>query len=255
MGLGTDVGGGYNPSILYAIQMASTASKMVAVQADLDKERRARRRAARRCCRHCKPRKHACGCCDVSGSDSDAAQEQEQEAEERAPRGHCNGHGHCHSEHGHGHCSCVNPRFANRKLDTPTLLYLATLGGADVLSLGARVGSFEPGKAFDALSVSLSDACGNPGVWGAMVDEAERQPKEGNVRRWLERFLFTGDGRNIRRVWVQGVFVGGAERDAGVRGAVSASGAGAVAAVDAPGESRDGTAARVASDEREGWVF
>lgn len=41
--------------------------------------------------------------------------------------------------------------LANRPLSIATLLYLATLGGAKVCDLDERVGSFAPGKSFDAL--------------------------------------------------------------------------------------------------------
>ncbi|KAF8418646.1 hypothetical protein L210DRAFT_3655530 [Boletus edulis BED1] len=84
----------------------------------------------------------------------------------------------------------LNPAtVANQQLQTETILYLATLGGADVCCLQDCIGSFEVGKAFDALHVSLDDTCGNPAVWGTGVDgkEKERTPK--NLRTWLERFL------------------------------------------------------------------
>ena len=74
-----------------------------------------------------------------------------------------------------------------------------------------RIGSFAPGKAFDALLVSVQT--GNPGLWGVDLDE-ELQVKHAESKTlevWLERFLFTGDDRNIRRVYVQGRWIGGAE--------------------------------------------
>jgi len=101
--------------------------------------------------------------------------------------------------------------YANRQLPLTTLLYLATLGGAQVCGLEDRIGSFAPGKAFDALLVSVRT--GNPGLWGADLDE-ELQVKHAESKElevWLERFLFTGDDRNIRRVYVQGRWIGGAE--------------------------------------------
>lgn len=126
--------------------------------------------------------------------------------------------------HGHlpGHAPPSGDGFASKQLSIPTLLYLATLGGADVCNIGARVGSLEPGKAFDALVVRLHTDAGNPGVWGADLDrelgitrgdkketvqEAQRHELEG----LLERFLFCGNDRNIRRVYVQGRFIGGTE--------------------------------------------
>ncbi|ETW85964.1 hypothetical protein HETIRDRAFT_471217 [Heterobasidion irregulare TC 32-1] len=101
--------------------------------------------------------------------------------------------------------------FANRQLPLATLLHLATLGGAQVCDLQSRTGSFAPGKAFDALLVSVNSTVGNPGLWGVDQDAAlgiqTAAPNE-----MLERFFFTGDDRNIRRVYVQGKWIGGAEQ-------------------------------------------
>ena len=100
------------------------------------------------------------------------------------------------------------------------LLYLATQGGAEVCDIGARVGSLAPGKAFDALVVSVRSDVGNPATWGVDMDlelgvrEAELgedESEEVELESFLERFLFCGDDRNIRRVYVQGRFIGGKE--------------------------------------------
>ncbi|KAF8553474.1 Metallo-dependent hydrolase [Imleria badia] len=225
VGLGTDVGGGYNPSILYTIQMASTASKMVAVQTELDEERRQRRLAHKHCRRgkhghgrHAHGRHGKEGRFDVA---FDGEEEEEEEEEEPVPPPGPEPDHHHHHHAPPAHCHAP---FANKKLETATLLYLATLGGANVCCLQDRIGSFEVGKAFDALYVSMDDAWGNPAVWGPMNEaekakevtkeeekEKERKDEEEKLRRWLERFLFCGDNRNVRRVWVQGLVVGGAD--------------------------------------------
>jgi guanine deaminase len=148
VGLGTDVSGGFSPSILTVIQHASIASKVVGMQYPSE----------------------------PSATTSSAA-----------------------------------TSYANRQLPLATLLYLATLGGARVCGLEDRIGSFAPGKAFDALLVSVRT--GNPGLWGVDLDE-ELQVKHAESKGLevsLERFLFTGDDRNIRRVYVQGRWIGGAE--------------------------------------------
>jgi guanine deaminase len=68
------------------------------------------------------------------------------------------------------------------------------------------VGSFAPGKSFDALFVSVRSEVGNPNIWGVNEDEVEgREALEGI----LEKFLFCGDDRNITRVYVQGRLIGG----------------------------------------------
>jgi len=156
VGLGTDVSGGFAPSILRAVQDASICSKVVAMSAP-----------------------------------------------DRPTHG-----------------------FANRQLPVATLLYLATLGGAHVCGLERAVGKLSPDYAFDALVVSVRTDAGNPAVWGADLDaklhvgasggefgheggrgKTETEELEG----MLERFLFCGDDRNIRRVYVQGRLVGGKE--------------------------------------------
>ena len=104
--------------------------------------------------------------------------------------------------------------FTDRQLPVPTLLYLATLGGAEVCDMQARVGSLVPGKAFDALVVSIRSDAGNPAVWGADLDAelGMRRGGEGEeLEGFFERFLFCGDDRNVRRVYVQGRLVGGKE--------------------------------------------
>ncbi|KAJ7219426.1 Metallo-dependent hydrolase [Mycena pura] len=134
VGLGTDVSGGYSPSILSAIRNASIASKVVAMQHRGD------------------PLKPA--------------------------------------------------EFANKQLSVASLLYLATLGGAEVCNLEKSVGSFSVGKSFDALVVSVRDDAGNPAMWG--LDLTSR-----SLGGRLEQFFFCGDDRNISRVFVQGKLIGG----------------------------------------------
>ncbi|KIK56204.1 hypothetical protein GYMLUDRAFT_263873 [Collybiopsis luxurians FD-317 M1] len=82
-------------------------------------------------------------------------------------------------------------KFANQQLPIATLLYLATLGGAEVCALEHHIGSLDRGKSFDALIVDLHH-------------EAVSDLKE-----MLGRFIFAGDNRNISAVYVQGKLVGG----------------------------------------------
>ena len=152
VGLGTDVSGGFSPSILTAVQHASIASKVVALA---------------------------------------------------APEHH----------HTRPHTSTTIP-YANRHLSIASLLYLATLGGAEVCNLEKTVGSLEPGKEFDALVVSVRQDAGNPNLWGVDLDQdLGRAGEIGQLelQGMLERFLFCGDDRNIRRVYVRGRLIGGKE--------------------------------------------
>ncbi|TDL27413.1 Metallo-dependent hydrolase [Rickenella mellea] len=141
VGLGTDVSGGYSPSILTAVQHTSICSKMVAN----------------------------------------------------------------HSMH---QSSSSNGTFANKQLPMTTLLYLATMGGAEVCNLSHKIGNLQPGKSFDALIVSVRHDAGNPAVWG-FEDDFEHVPTKEELEGFLERFLFCGDDRNISKVFVQGRLVGG----------------------------------------------
>jgi guanine deaminase len=92
--------------------------------------------------------------------------------------------------------------FENKQFSLATLLHLATLGGAQVCDMEKTIGSFAPGKDFDALLVDLDAP--NPGLWSGEI-------KREGVEAWLERFMFCGDDRNIERVYVQGRFVGGTQ--------------------------------------------
>jgi guanine deaminase len=103
--------------------------------------------------------------------------------------------------------------FSSRQLSVGTLLFLATLGGAQVCNLTERIGNFEPNKDFDALLVSLRPETRNPNIW---IEEEDLQPSEGEkdeekIVMFLEKFLFCGDDRNVLRVWVAGRLVGGCE--------------------------------------------
>jgi guanine deaminase len=77
-------------------------------------------------------------------------------------------------------------------------LYLMTQGGADALSIGDRVGTFEVGKEFDAISVDHT-------VKNSPYDLFDMDTTTSK----LEKFLFIGDDRNIMDVYVQGKRIGG----------------------------------------------
>lgn len=113
----------------------------------------------------------------------------------------------CGCEHEHDNHPHKEGGFANKKLGVATLLYLATKGGAEVCCLQDRIGSFEPGKAFDALVVNVRSDSGNPTIWSYDF-EGDLSP-EPKLKQWLERFLFCGDDRNIKKVIVQGTVIGG----------------------------------------------
>ncbi|KAI1138648.1 guanine deaminase [Hypoxylon sp. FL0543] len=84
----------------------------------------------------------------------------------------------------------------DKGLDIGELFYLATLGGAKVCSLDNRIGNFEPGKEFDALIIDTNA----PGVMTIVEDED-------STRTIFDKFIMTGDDRNIIEVYVRGRLV------------------------------------------------
>ncbi|KAG5977424.1 hypothetical protein E4U55_006825 [Claviceps digitariae] len=85
-------------------------------------------------------------------------------------------------------------------LSLPQVFHMATLGGAQVLGLGNQIGNFIPGKHFDALVVDLDASRG--GVNAPLEHDDD-------TRTVLEKFVMTGDDRNIVGVFVGGVLVHG----------------------------------------------
>ncbi|KAH9905255.1 guanine deaminase [Xylariomycetidae sp. FL2044] len=83
-------------------------------------------------------------------------------------------------------------------LSIDEIFYLATLGGARVCCLEDKIGSFEKGKEFDALVINTSSA--SQGVM-TMVEE------EDSLRTVFDKFIMTGDDRNIEEVYVRGRMV------------------------------------------------
>lgn len=72
--------------------------------------------------------------------------------------------------------------------------FLATLGGAQVCNLDGLVGNFIVGKEMDALVID----CAVPDGVMAPVEEDD------GIQTMLEKFLMTGDDRNIVQVFVRG---------------------------------------------------
>jgi guanine deaminase len=82
---------------------------------------------------------------------------------------------------------------AEKALSLRQVFHLATLGGAEVLGLQDRIGNFAVGKDFDAALVSSE----------AMSVMTARETDE-PIEITFEKFLMTGDDRNIAQVYVQG---------------------------------------------------
>lgn len=136
VGLGTDMSGGYSPSILEAARQASLVSRHVAMGLD-------------------------------------------GEAKEKA------------------------------KLSVEEVLYLATKGGAKVVGLEGQIGGFEVGMEFDAQLIGL----GGIDEEGRVDEEDEEEDGDVDVFGWeswedlVAKWLFNGDDRNTKKVWVRGRLV------------------------------------------------
>ncbi|KPI45645.1 Guanine deaminase [Cyphellophora attinorum] len=92
-----------------------------------------------------------------------------------------------------------------KALSPDEVFYLATLGGARVVGLGDTVGKFEVGREFDALIVRPNEVLSKE---GEVVSEANgvMTPVETDEswRSIWEKFLVSGDDRNIVEVFVKG---------------------------------------------------
>lgn len=85
-------------------------------------------------------------------------------------------------------------------LNAADVLYMATLGGARVCRVESKLGNFVVGKYFDALLIDLSrDQNGRVDIFGGESDQ-----------KIVEKWLFNGDDRNIRTVYVNGRVISGA---------------------------------------------
>lgn len=76
--------------------------------------------------------------------------------------------------------------------------YMATLGGSKVLGLDKVIGNFEVGKQFDALLIGTD-------VKESPFDVFEDDTLEDVV----QKFLYMGDDRNIKKVFVNGKLISG----------------------------------------------
>jgi guanine deaminase len=98
---------------------------------------------------------------------------------------------------------CMQTKKDRDILSLDEVFYLATLGGAKVCNLDKKLGNFEVGKQFDAQFVNLT-------VKDSPIDVFEwNMPKsmDEKLNHSLQRWLYQGDDRNTRQVWVGGGLV------------------------------------------------
>ncbi|KAI9094123.1 hypothetical protein DFS34DRAFT_595941 [Phlyctochytrium arcticum] len=84
------------------------------------------------------------------------------------------------------------------------VFYLATQGGANVLNLGDRIGNFHVGKEFDALIVDLTATVDNIPTAEPFASRTIDIYEHDDTMGLFEKFIFLGDDRNIREVFVGG---------------------------------------------------
>uniref|UniRef100_A0A061REH3 Guanine deaminase n=1 Tax=Tetraselmis sp. GSL018 TaxID=582737 RepID=A0A061REH3_9CHLO len=82
-------------------------------------------------------------------------------------------------------------------------LFMATIGGAEALKLSSKVGRFEPGYEFDAVLVDPYGDVTSP-LDSEMDMDILDVTKHSSVDENLQKFIMTGDNRNIVEVWVKG---------------------------------------------------
>ncbi|KAK3735827.1 hypothetical protein QZH41_019925, partial [Actinostola sp. cb2023] len=79
--------------------------------------------------------------------------------------------------------------------------YMATLGGSKVLGLDKKIGNFEVGKEFDVL---LVDAAAHDSPFDCFDGD--------DMDDVIQKFLYCGDDRNIKKVFVAGKCVAGTDK-------------------------------------------
>ncbi|TFK56607.1 guanine deaminase [Heliocybe sulcata] len=84
------------------------------------------------------------------------------------------------------------------KLSLAEIVYLGTIGGASVVGLADKVGNFQVGKEFDALVVDTG-----------VDDNVNVEGFEEDGRAMVAKWVFLGDDRSIRKVFVRGRLVAG----------------------------------------------
>ncbi|ODV57853.1 Metallo-dependent hydrolase, partial [Ascoidea rubescens DSM 1968] len=94
------------------------------------------------------------------------------------------------------------------KLSVNDVLYLATLGGAKVLSLEELIGDFHVGKKWDCQLINLRERDSQVDIFSWQLPKYFHNKLErefiGNDKEQATKWLFNGDDRNTTRVWVNG---------------------------------------------------
>ena len=187
VGLGTDVSGGYSASILVVAREAGMVSRTLASLTPEEPHNEEKERAV--------------------------VNENENENEKDEPN----------TKDAVTDTKTPTTNQDSKKLSVEECLYLATRGGAACLGLERKVGAFEVGMEFDAQLIELGSAAAAAAVAGS-EDGGEGEGEGGSIDRdmdsglvelwgketWNEKvakWLFCGDDRNTRKVFVRGRLV------------------------------------------------
>lgn len=95
------------------------------------------------------------------------------------------------------------------KLLVNEALYLATLGGARVCGYEDKLGSFEVGKKWECQLISVEDDVSPFHAFGFLSPDVEGflRGNQEDVQKFqdiIDKWVFNGDDRNVRRVYVNG---------------------------------------------------
>ena len=103
------------------------------------------------------------------------------------------------------HVGFVNGGDSKYNIGVAEGLYLATMGGAKVVGMEGRLGAFEEGMLWDAQEIELGcvNDDGEVANTDGVVDMFGWETWEDRVAKWV----WNGDDRNVRRVWVGGRLV------------------------------------------------
>jgi guanine deaminase len=101
------------------------------------------------------------------------------------------------------HVGFLNGGDSRYNLGVAEALWLGTMGGAKVVGMEGRLGGFEEGMLWDVQEISLGDVDADGQGGDTDVDIFGWETWEERVAKWV----WNGDERNVRRVWVGGRLV------------------------------------------------
>lgn len=93
------------------------------------------------------------------------------------------------------------------KLSVEDVLFLGTQGGAKLVGLQDKIGSFGVGKHWDAQLIDLDTEGSQVDVFDWQVPEINTETYDQKWKNIVAKWLFNGDDRNSSRVWVKGRLV------------------------------------------------